>query len=176
MREQGSTPLRAIVKAFDLVVKANALVGSQRYTYEERLHEIIMEGRKAYKSLIQCVIVVEASLSYEEVSEAKKGLQEDEDVDHEAEIMDDENDALDEVLSEAGNFDSGSDVDILNVNGNGSGKTFLRRQRGRLFKGNWFKKLLALLNVHAGLHLAKMAREYAIVMNVNVLVGELVHM
>lgn len=41
--------------------------------------------------------------------------------------------------------------------------------------GSKFVKLLKLPNVHAGLHLAENAREYATVMNSNVLAGELKH-
>jgi len=39
------------------------------------LHDIIIENRKVYKCLIQCVIVVEAFLSNKKVSKIKKDLQ-----------------------------------------------------------------------------------------------------
>jgi hypothetical protein len=47
-----------------------------------------------------------------------------------------------------------------------------KKRRNRQAK---LSKLLNLPNVHAGLHLAENAREYATIMNCNVLAGELKH-
>ena len=49
-----------------------------------------------------------------------------------------------------------------------------KAKRESLKKRN-FERLMKLPNVHAGLHLAGNAREYATVMNSNVLAGELKH-
>ena len=48
-------------------------------------------------------------------------------------------------------------------------------RRGRKSKDDKYKKLLTLPNVHAGLHLAAMTREYETVMNLSVLAEELKH-
>ena len=72
------TTVRAITKAFDLIAYANTLVGSQRYTYHARLHQIILERRQAYQNLIACAMQsAEASrrdtnTGAEEVGEARE--------------------------------------------------------------------------------------------------------
>jgi len=50
------------------------------------------------------------------------------------------------------------------------------RSKGKgkgLKKGNKFKKLLKLLNIYIGLYLTDNTREYIIVINSNILAGEL---
>ena len=75
--------------------------------------------------------------------------------------------ALGDILSDAVISNAGSDV-IVPINKKGKSK----RRKPRDTK---YQKLLSFPNIHAGLHLAENAREYATVMNSNVLAGELKH-
>ena len=163
-----STPLQAIVRAFGLIARSNTLVGSQRYTEPSILHEHILDARRAYQELITCA------------TPAAGGFRNDDD---ENDDDSEDADALNEVLSEAARSDSGSGSEMEEVQhvpkpttakGKGKGKA-KAKGKARKPRGTKFEKLLRLPNVHAGLHLADNAREYATVMNSNVLAGELKH-
>ena len=171
------TGIRKIIKAFAIIAKANTLVGSQRYTYVEELHEVILAGRQAYQNLIQCVIGSAEGSGNE--NSGNEGFRDEENAVTNADAVSDENNVLQEVLSDAVLSDDGGDSenDVLPLQGRAQiQKPFAEKKRGRKYKGDKYKKLLALPNVHAGLHLADMAREYATVMNLNVLSYEMKHM
>lgn len=164
------TAVRAITKAFGVIAYANTLVGSQRYTYHARLHQAIVDSRQAYQSLIACAIQTAAAgasagASRRDISEASD--QSEDDVNKAAEKeVDEEGGALLEVLSAAENSENSETGGVENSP---------PRRKGRKPKEDKFRKLLALPNVHAGLHLADMAHEYGTVMNLSVLAGELKH-
>lgn len=148
----GLTPMNIIIRCFACVAQSNTLVGSQRYTDPAILHELVLEGRKLYQQLISCAVPVE-------------GFHRDEGIG--ADDTDDDT-VLHEMLPDA------SDEDLPQRNPRAKTKvTDKRVRKGNKFKK--FKKLLNLPNVHAGLHLAEDASEYATVMNSNVLAGELKH-
>ena len=152
-------------------------MGSQRYTYVEELHEVILAGRQAYQNLIQCVIGSAEGSGNE--NSGNEGFRDEENAVTNADAVSDENNVLQEVLSDAVLSDDGGDSenDVLPLQGRAQiQKPFAEKKRGRKYKGDKYKKLLALPNVHAGLHLADMAREYATVMNLNVLSYEMKHM
>ena len=154
-----TTPLQAIVRAFGLIALSNTLVGSQRYTEPNMLHQHILNARRAYQELITCAMpAAEGSGN---------------DPDDENDDSDDERDVLREVLSDEAQSDSETQMPKPTA------KTISyknkKNNKPRRPRGSKFKKLLKLPNVHAGLHLADNAREYATVMNSNVLAGELKH-
>ena len=161
-----TTAVRAITKAFGVIAYANTLVGSHRYTYHGRLHEAIVEGRQAYQDLINCAIQSAEAFRREPSAEREAN--------EEAELNEvdgelDENEALLEILSVA--EDSEDDLERTQA----PTQQQPTQRRGRKPKADKYQKLLALPNVHAGLHLSEMAREYATVMNLSVLAGELKH-
>ena len=145
----GLTPMNIIIRCFACIAQSNTLVGSQRYTDPAILHELVLEGRKLYQQLISCAVPVEASHRDEGMEDGDT----------------DDDTVLHEMLPEA------SEDDLPQRNPRARTKVTDKR----VGKGNKFKKLLNLPNVHAGLHLAENAREYATVMNSNVLAGELKH-
>ena len=49
------TNIRKIIKIFDIIMKINTLIESQRYIYSKKLHEIILIDRKIYQQFIECV-------------------------------------------------------------------------------------------------------------------------
>ena len=160
-----SSPLREIIKAFGSIARANTLVGSQRYTEPDFLHQYVIEGRQAYQRLISYAIVTPA-----EGFGGEANINED---DHAEEREDDDIEALGDILSDAAISSPDSDEAIvppLIKKGKQKGK-----RKGRKPQDTKYQKLLSLPNVHAGLHLAENAREYATVMNSNVLAGELKH-
>lgn len=171
-----TTAARAIVKAFGVIAYANTLVGSQRYTYHRRLHRIIVQGRQAYQDLITCAI--------EAARQTHRANSSDEDMNPSAEESLDENIApMDERLSAVGDAESAEDAsDELDEveqppaeHRSSKGDSRGKRARSQP-KGAKFRKLLALPNVHAGLHLGQMAYWYSTVMNLSVLGGEMKHM
>ena len=149
VRDTGMTSVNTIIRYFACVAQSTTLVGSQRYTDPTTLHELVLEGRKAYQQLISCAVPVEAF-------DRAEGL--------DANDTDDDG-ILHDMLPDA------SEDEYLPQRSQRTRKT---EKRGK-GKGNKFKKLLKLPNVHAGLHLADNAKEYATVMNSNVLTGELKH-
>lgn len=146
-----TSPLRAIVKAFGLIARSNTMVGSQRYINPDVLHEYVIEARRAYQELIACG------------GRAAKGHGHDHDSGSE-----DGDDLLDEILSDEQSDQEG----ILNSHIQPIPKVI---RKGKERARTKLEKLAMLPNVHVGLHLADNAREYATVMNSNVLTGELKH-
>ena len=142
---------------------------------------MILASREAYYNLIQCEI---GSAEGFEVSEPalEEVPRRDDDNGNNAidSVAEDKNEILKDVLSNA-TFTEPEDFedDVLPLReraqppkSSAEGK----KKRGRKPKGHKFKKFLALPNVHAGLHLADMAREYSTIMNVNVLFYSMRHM
>ena len=150
-----SSPLRAVVKAFGTIARSNTMVGSQRYTDPDVLHEHVVAARRAYQELIACG------------GRAAKGFR-DRDNDSGSE---DGNDLLDEVLDVLSDGQSDQEG-ILNSQRQPDPKANKGKRKGKSTK---LEKLAMLPNVHAGLHLAGNVKEYATVMNSNVLTGELKH-
>ena len=153
--EENATAVRAIVKAFGQIALSNSLVGNQQWVLHSQLQAAIMNGRASYQKLVRCAIGAAEGF----------GRQDDEDSNEE---MDDQDEAMLEVLSTAADS---ADADSTNDLPTQATKT-----RGRKPTTSRFKKLLSLPNVHVGLHLGEMAAEYATVMNLNVLAGEMKHM
>lgn len=154
-----SSPLRAVVKAFGVIARSNTLVGTQRYTEPNLLHQHVLEARKAYQDLIACGAPIAAGFGGP-----------DSDSDHDRGLLDE---VLEEVISNEDHSDSEVIPQTLSER-KAKGKSVKGKGKGR--KGNSkFEKLSKLPNVHAGLHLAGNAAEYATVMNSNVLAGELKH-
>ena len=173
----GIPPMRAIIRAFGLIALSNTLVGSQRYTDPAVLHQHVLEARKAYQDLITCAKVTPAGFD-NQIGDDDEG--------DDPDAIDGEDDrVLEDVLSEAAQSDLEDDISWLQqpivrtVNAKGKGKAKegkgKGKGRGKGGKDGKFERLLKLPNVHAGLHLAENAREYATVMNSNVLAGELKH-
>ena len=155
-----SSPSRAIIRAFSLIAKSNILVGSQRYTDPDILHQCIVQARRAYQELISCAIVTTPAEGFGDRANSNAG-------DDAAYGGDEDIEALGNILSDAAI--SSADLDVI-VPINKKGKSKRRKPRDTKYQ-----KLLSLPNVHAGLHLAENAREYATVMNSNVLAGKLKH-
>ena len=161
-----TTPLQAIIRAFGLIARSNTLVGSQRYTDPSILHQHVLNARRAYQELITCA------------TPAAGGFRNHDDDDENEHDSEDGGGALDEILSAAAHTDSETEGLHMPkpVAATVKGKKKKAKGKGkRKARGNKFEKLLKLPNVHAGLHLADNAREYATVMNSNVLAGELKH-
>ena len=194
-REAGTTSIRAIVKAFGVIALANTLVGSQRESYHGKVHQVVLEGRQAYKNLIHSAMRTAEGFGIQEARE--NGENEEEGEEGEAVQIDEEVVEARSVELNAGMGDNGSDgMDELNNDdaeeallvtlsaAGESGESDMENQvlgdrdrtRGRKPSANKYQKLLLLPNLHAGLHLSEMAREYATVMNLNVLPGEMKHM
>ena len=189
-----TSSLRAIVKAFDIIAHSNTLMNSQRYTYSSRLHEMVMKTRKVYQNFIKCVMsknqrisVTIFSLNQEDASEkdflekiAEEGfLRHDRTVVERSEL---EVNVMKKVLFVVVNSDSANSkldfTSVISAFERVASKAKIKRKgkRDRKSKEDKFVALLSLSNVHIDLHLADNAREYATIMNSNVLVGEMKHM
>lgn len=153
--------LRAIIKAFGIIARTNTLVGSQRYTLPRSLHHQILEARHAYQDLIQCAIRVGQGFAEEVAEDA---------------AQDEDAAAIVDILSGAVQSESESEEGEVAQPTTTTTSRNKTNKRGKESSSNRFKKLLALPNVHAGLHLAANAEEMATIMNSNVLAGELKHM
>ena len=151
-------PVRAITRAFGLIARTNTLLGSQRYTDPDTLHQLVLESRRAYQQLITCV-----SLARSHNDDA-----EDSDTDANKALVGKDEASLQDILSDAIASDVNEDEDHLITEST-------QGRKGKRKSKDGTAKLLRLPNVHAGLHLASNAREYATVMNSNVLAGELKH-
>ena len=141
----GVTPMNTIIRHFACIAQSATLVGSQRYTDPATLHQLVLDGRQAYQRLISYAMPASVGGS------------------HRPEALDaddtDDDGILHEMLPDALEED----------------EVLPQRNPRANPRTNKFNKLLKLPNVHAGLHLAGNAKEYATVMNSNVLAGELKH-
>ena len=63
------TSIKIIIKTFDEIIYANTFVSSQRYTYHDKIHQIVVQNKRAYKDLISCAI--EAVEDFREKAEIK---------------------------------------------------------------------------------------------------------
>ena len=156
------TDIRKIIKVFNIIMKVNTFVESQRYIYLKKLHEIILIDRKTYQQFIECVI---QSKVFDDQSHTVN------------QKIKDENNVLKKMFSDAVlNVDlNESKNDMLLLRDRASTKSFAVKRNQKL-KDDKYKKFFVLFNVHADLHLIDMTREYVIVINVNVLSYEMKHM
>ena len=169
--------IRKIIKAFEIIIKINILMKSQRYTYVEKFHEIILTDRQAYQNFIQYVINSAKNLNNENFN--NENFRDEKNAVINADAISNENNVLQEIL-----FDAVLNDDEENLKNNVLSlqkraqiqKSFAKKKRGRKHKKDKYKKFLALFNVHVGLHLTDMARKYATIINLNVLSYEMKHM
>ena len=167
-RQIETTALRAIIRAFGIIARSNTLVGSQRYTEPSVLHQHIVEARKAYQDLIRCAIATKGSRQNDD-----QEIEDDDDGDLQGATDADKEAALRQIIdeAEAEYSDDNIDDEALGIVQPRPSSKVVKKPAPK----NKLERLLKLPNVHAGLHLADNAREYATVMNSNVLAGELKH-
>ena len=189
-----TSSLRAIVKVFDIIAHSNTLMNSQLYTYSSRLHEMMMKTRKIYQNLIKCVMsknqrisVIIFSFNQEDVFEKDflENVAEKDFLKHDRTAVEKSElkiNVMKKVLFVVVNFDfANSKLDFTSVISafeRVASKAKIKRKskRDRKSKKDKFVALLSFFNVHIDLHLVDNVREYATIMNFNVLVEKMKHM
>ncbi|KAL8755627.1 MAG: hypothetical protein Q9184_004742 [Pyrenodesmia sp. 2 TL-2023] len=169
-----ASSMGAIIWAYRVIAECNSVVGTQRWTDAELIHEWLLKSRHCYQMLIQCaedaglgaVADTDAGPSFVGLSVAA-GVPGPEQILEQVIADDDADDTEAQAEAEAetgtgSEHEKGSDLGVeiskRNKKGKEAAKPGRRRgkPRGQLSK---FEKLLSLPNVHAGLHIADIARE-----------------
>ena len=168
---------RAIIKTFDIIAHFNTLVESQRHTFSNRLHRLIVRAKEVYQNLIRCdmsrfVIVNRASKNENETS--KDNLRQKDEMSNNETAK---NNQMINVIDVAINFDFELKFSfILTVRIQSQSATQSKKNKERKSKVNKFDNFFNFFNVHVELHFVDNVREYVIVMNFNVFVDEMKHM
>ncbi|KAL8960366.1 MAG: hypothetical protein Q9193_002916 [Seirophora villosa] len=174
---QSSPAVAKLTPALDLILK----VGSQRWNPADYVHEWLLEARKCYQMLVQCAEDAggeQPSRRAETDAGPSTGLSVAAGLPGPEQVIEQviaEVDAEDTDRDEASDVENGGDESDLGVavdkKGKGPAATKSKRKRGRP-RGQMtkYQKLLGLPNVHAGLYIADVAREYATVMNCNLVI------
>ena len=152
-------------------------------TTSKSLHIIIVKTRTIYQKLIKCDITFEKIFSIDnvtiEINDMKDNFNENSIInifENEKSNVDLKNNFMTKILSIATN--SNFELEFLDIF---AIETIVasrekKIQKDHKSKVNKFENFLALFNVHVELHFVENAREYAIVMNSNVLVKNFKHM
>lgn len=156
------SPIDQLIQAYGIIAICNTYTCTERYSEPDAIHNHILRSREAYQRLIRCA------------DGACEGPHRRTNIDG-----DDLDQGPENVIEQALNQGGSETEHSASVNED-SNPFQARRlpstsQRRRRQEQNRYRRLLSLPNVHQGLHYADVVREYAIVMNCNVLAGELKH-
>ena len=176
--------MRVIVKTFNIIVEANIIVESQRYIYFDKFHEMILNIKKIYQNIIRCDInTIFSTISnifeknFLDDNNKKNFLNNIFELD-EKNFFNNEfekNNSIIDVLVVATIFDFDNNIDFLFLLSRFQ-FVVLKKRKNRKSKVNKFENFFRLLNVYIDLYLANNAREYEIIININVLASEIKHM
>ena len=149
--------IRVIIKIFNEIALFNFLIKNQQWILHNQLQATIINKRALYQKLIRCVI--EAVENFNKRNDENSN-----------EKINNQNEIMLKMLFIVVDFVDSIDVDFTN-----NLLTQFKKIKNRKFITSRFKKLLNLFNVHVELHLKKIATEYAIVINLNVLIKKMKH-
>ncbi|KAL9030964.1 MAG: hypothetical protein Q9196_000960 [Gyalolechia fulgens] len=157
----------------------------RRWNPPELVHEWLLKARECYQLLIQCAEDAGGEKPYVDVETDTDARPPGHVIEQVIDQVVAEVDVDDLDVDEANDMDVDDESDLgveIDKKDKGKGKAPAtatakpKRKRGRP-RGQMtkYQKLMGLPNVHAGLHIADVARQYATAMNCNVLPGELKH-
>ena len=146
---QFNSPRDAVIWAFGIITSCNSIIGAQRYMAPQEIHKCLLQLRQCFQKLIECAhdCGIRAVATIDTALDSNN-----------PETM--INQAIEEGIEGLENEEEDGPS--------------LPRNRSVCPLSKW-QKLYSLPNVHAGLHIADNAREFATVMNCNVLAGEMKH-
>ncbi|KAL8798951.1 MAG: hypothetical protein Q9200_007661 [Gallowayella weberi] len=174
-------PMEAIIWAYRVIAECNSIVGSQRYTAPEEVHRWLIKSRSCYQMLIRCA---EAAGDRPSTDNSTTATDTDADASQPApdQIIEEaiaEIDIDDPVTQATETEEADDDAPDDDDNDEAEVETARRKNKKGKRRGRGpnskFQKLMNLPNVHVWLHIADVAREFATVMNCNVLPGEVKH-
>ena len=167
-----NSAVERIIEAYRIIAYCNAIVGNQHYTEPRILQQQVLAARRCFQSLIRCaekVPPLASSAQGQGTGDTPRNVTSilDESLESEEDVYEDE-----ESANEDNNDEDPMDEGPMDEDDENAEAMPTQQPRGKMSK---WQKLLSLPNVHAGLHLAEMAREYSTIMNGSVLSGEVKH-
>ena len=153
-----------IIRAFKFIVRFNTFMSNQRYINLNILYQHVLNARRVYQNLIIYVISIIKGFRNQNENKNKHDFE-------------NEKEALNEILLIVTHTNSkikGLHISKFMIIIIIKDKKIKEKDK-RKIKNNKFEKLFKLFNVYADLHFINNVKEYATIINSNVLIEKLKH-